>query len=272
MKSFCIKTNQKIVLHYLLENLPSIGLENIYYSENKFKYYRNIIVHYTGQNDDAFYYGIANLLTECVLLFYKDIFLSRILNYHYFYFDELEKKQIASLCLDKDEDFHCVWPHFLTYILENKSILLDGFVNFRLGDYQKNLENRLDDCVSQFVVDKEYNEFIDLLYMYIHSKSPETDKLHLIYANGESILLDKNKKVLSVSDNAFPAKYLSDISFSSNDFALNTLLTLLPEYLEIHLMDEEDEFIHTLQLIFDNRVSICKNCSLCRLYKQTIIP
>ena len=85
--------------------------------------------------------------------------------------------------------------------------------------------------------------------------------------------LDKHKKVVSVSDSTFSAKYVSDISFSSNDFALNTLLTLLPAHLEIHLVnEEEDEFVQTLELIFEGRVAICRNCHLCRLYKQTIIP
>jgi len=272
MKSFCIKTNQRMVLEYLLEKLPSIELENVYYSENRFKYFRNIIIHYTGQEDDAFFYEISNLLTECVFLFYKNKLISHILNYHYFYFDVSEREEIASLCIDAPEDFHIVWARFLTYLLEHKSIVLDGFVNFRLGDYQSKLEERLDTCVSQYVVNREYTEFIDLLHMYIHSKPAETDMLHLIYANGESVLVDKHKKVVSISDNTFSAKYMSDISFSSNDFALNTLLTLLPEHLEIHLIDAEDEFIQTLLLIFDGRVSICKNCPLCTLYKQTIIP
>ncbi len=272
MKSFCIKTNQKMVLDYLLEKIASIELEDIYYSENRFRHFRNVIVHYTGTQEDTFYYEMANVLTECVFLFYTDTLLMRLLQCHYFYFDDWERKEIADLCVTKQEDFHYVWPRFLTYLLENKSILLDGFVNFRLGDYQKKLEERLDSCVSQYVIDREYNEFIDVLHMYIHSKPAETEMLHLIYTNGESILVDKYKKVVSVSDNQMTTKYVSDISFSSNDFALNTLLTLLPGHLEIHIADKQDEFIQTLLLIFEGRVSVCRNCSLCQLYKQTIIP
>ena len=42
----------------------------------------------------------------------------------------------------------------------------------------------------------------------------------------------------------FNAKYLSDISFSSNDIALNSLLNLLPKKIYIHLVDNKiDEFI-----------------------------
>ena len=84
---------------------------------------------------------------------------------------------------------------------------------------------------------------------------------------GESILLDENKNTISLNDNIFDAKYLSDISFSSNDYALNALLTLLPQKIEIHLIGYEDEFINTLKLIFGKRISICKDCNLCKTYK-----
>ena len=48
---------------------------------------------------------------------------------------------------------------------------------------------------------------------------------------------------------------MSDISFSSNDYALNTLLNLVPKKIYIHLLDgESDEFINTIKLIFEDRV------------------
>ena len=152
-------------------------------------------------------------------------------------------------------------------IAENKTIILDGFVYFRLQEYTKCLDNLVDTAVNQFVIEKEYTEFVDLLRIYVESRLPEFSVLHLIYNKGESILLDSQKNVVSVSDNIYNAKYLSDISFSSNDYALNTLLTLLPEKIEIHLIDEEDEFINTIKLIFENRVSICTDCNICKTYR-----
>ena len=86
--------------------------------------------------------------------------------------------------------------------------------------------------------------------------------------NSESIILDENQNIVSVTNNAFNAKYLSDITFSSNDYALNTLLSLLPKRLDIHIIDKEDEFIETLKLIFENRVNICKDCNICKTYKM----
>ena len=146
-------------------------------------------------------------------------------------------------------------------------MILEGFIHFRLPDYKQTLEEIVDFAVNQFIIEKEYTEFIHLLKVYIDSKEPQTKLVHLIYTNGESILLDENKNVIVLDDYIFNAQYLSDISFSSNDFALNTLLSLLPKKIEIHLISVEDEFIQTLKLIFSNRISICTDCNICRTYR-----
>ena len=81
------------------------------------------------------------------------------------------------------------------------------------------------------------------------------------------MLINDNKKIVSIDDNIFNAKYLSDITFCENDYILNSLLTLLPEKLFIHIIDKPiDDFINTLQMIFSNKVIICKDCPICRTY------
>ena len=131
------------------------------------------------------------------------------------------------------------------------------------------LEDVVDEAVNAFVIEKEYFEFVSLLKMYINSQSTNCELVHLVYNNENSVLLDENKKVINISDNIFKAKYLSDISFSSNDYALNSLLTLLPKKIYVHLIDNcVDEFIHTIGLIFENRVEICTDCNICKIYKN----
>ena len=84
--------------------------------------------------------------------------------------------------------------------------------------------------------------------------------------------MDKNKNIIDISDNVFKAKYLSDISFSTNDYILNTLLTLIPEKIYIHIVgDTIDEFVNTLLLIFEGRVEICTDCNICKIYKNNIV-
>ena len=220
---------------------------------------------------------LSELIAEVVLEFYEEKLLKQMLNYNYFYFDEYERLCICENCfniMENEEEREIknreeiIQNAVFSYVEENKSMILDGFVYFRLKEYFSYLDNVIDTAVNQFIIEKEYNEFINLLRIYVDSKKTECELLHLIYINGESILLDNNKNIVSVSDNIFNAKYLSDISFSSNDFALNTLLTLLPAKIEIHLIGEEDEFINTIKLIFENKVSICRECNICKTYRM----
>lgn len=220
---------------------------------------------------------LSELITEVVLEFYEEKLLKQMLNYNYFYFDEYERLCICENCfkiMENEEEIEIknreeiIEDSVFSYVEEKKSMILDGFVYFRLKEYFSYLDNVIDTAVNQFIIEKEYNEFINLLRIYVDSKKTECELLHLIYINGESILLDNNKNIVSISDNIFNAKYLSDISFSSNDFALNTLLTLLPAKIEIHLIGKEDEFINTIKLIFENKVSICRECNICKTYRM----
>ena len=272
MKSFCFKTNNTKILNYLLNRIQEIDFENLIYSQNQFKIYKNITIHYRGNNNNKFYNFLTELIGEVVIEFYEEKILKQLINYNYFYFDEYEKNKILENCMQliEPEMYNTKLldnKNIKEYVKENKAMILDGFVYFRLRAYLEYLDEVVDSGVNQFVIEKEYREFISLLRVYVESKVPEYNLLHLIYINGESILLDEKRNIVSVSENIYNAKYLSDISFSSNDFALNTLLCLLPRRVEIHLIDYEDEFINTLKLIFEGRVTICKDCDICKTYK-----
>lgn len=272
MKSFCFKTNNTQILNYLLNRIQEIDFENLIYSQNQFKIYKNITIHYRGNNNNKFYNFLTELIGEVVIEFYEEKILKQLINYNYFYFDEYEKNKILENCMQliEPEMYNTKLldnKNIKEYVKENKAMILDGFVYFRLRAYLEYLDEVVDSGVNQFVIEKEYREFISLLRVYVESKVPEYNLLHLIYINGESILLDEKRNIVSVSENIYNAKYLSDISFSSNDFALNTLLCLIPRRIEIHLIDDEDEFINTLKLIFEGRVTICKDCDICKTYK-----
>ena len=128
------------------------------------------------------------------------------------------------------------------------------------------VEECVDIAVNKYIIDKEYKEFIELLRGYIHSQKNRTDTIHVIYSNNEPIVLDEQQNIL-VYDNQFERpKYLSDITFSSKDYCLNTLLNLLPKKIILHLLVDEDEFIETLKMIFENRIMICKECNICKTF------
>lgn len=278
MKSICVKTNNENLLNYLLNELDYIEIKPVIISTNKFKNYNNIIIHYRGNESKKFIHEVSCILSCLVIDELEEAFIKKIILKNYFYFDFNERKHIVEMCFDIfaddfnlyfDKKYNCLINAFETYLTTNKSIVLDGFLNFRIKDYISILEEVVDEAVNNFVIEKEYLEFISLLKMYVNSQNSTCDVVHLVYNNENSILLDKDKNVIDVSDDVFKAKYLSDISFSSNDYALNSLLTIVPKKIYIHLLDNcIDEFIHTLSLIFENRVEICTDCDICKIYKN----
>lgn len=278
MKSLCIKTNNKNALEYLLNEFKNTDLNNFCFSENEFKYYKNIIIHYTGDDIEKFYKKISYILSFFVIDEVENTILNKLISQNYFYFDSDEKKIIVNVCYDIisddftnifDKKLNSLYTSFYNYIINNRSIVLDGFINFRIKNYLSILDEIVCDAVNNYIIEKEYTEFISVLKYYINSHQYKSKIVHIIYSKKDSVLLDENKHVIKIEDDIFNTKYLSDITFSSNDYILNTLLTLLPNKIYIHLIDNfSNEFINTLKLIFEKRVFICTNCAICKLYKK----
>ena len=279
MKSICIKTNNSNLLNYLLNELKSLDVNNVYFSHNKFKSYKNVIIHYKGDDLNLFLEKISSILSFLVIDELEEDILKSLISQNYFYFNYSEKNTILQTCFDLitdnfssffEEKFKILYDNFFNYLSSNKSIVLVGFVNFRLKNYIEILDNIVNQAVNSFIIEKEYCEFISLLKLYINSQGNNCNIVHLIYSKKESLLLDEHKNIINISDDIFNAKYLSDITFSSNDFALNSLLNLLPKKIYIHLTDNYiDEFINTLTLIFEKRIVLCTDCNICQLYKHS---
>ncbi len=282
MKSLCIKTNNADLINYLLNELKDIDLKNMCFSENEFKIYKNVIIHYFGNDEPLFLSKIASILSFLVIDELEENLLKRLILQNYFYFEAVERNKILATCFDImaddfftlfDKKFKLIYQIFYEYLASHKSIVLNGFINFRLKSYVSFLDDILNEAVNHFVIEKEYLEFVSLLKLYINSQNYGCEMVHLVFSSSESILLDENKNPIEVDDDIFKAKYLSDITFSANDYILNSLLTLLPRKIYLHLVDSYmDEFIHTLQLVFENRVHLCTDCNICQLYKKTKIP
>ena len=280
MKSICIKlTNQKTT-EYLLEQLNKFEIDNVYFSCKKFKFYYNVIIHFKGKDIDYFIKTLSQTLTFTIIDLYEKNIIDNLIRSEYFYFDSSERKKISNITYEdlynieeavysSSDRFDLIYKKLYNYLKIYHSVVFKGFIIFRLRDYFEALLEQVDKSVNKYIVEKEYIEFISLLKLYINSEKSSCKEVHIIYNNSKPILLDECKNVINIEDNELNGKYLSDITFSSNDCALNTLLNLVPQKLYIHLIDDNiDEFINTLKLIFEDRVTFCTDCSLCKIYKK----
>lgn len=283
MKSICIKVSNSKTINYLLTKINELKINDVYFSLKKFKIYDNIIIHYKGNNIPLFLKKISDILSSLVIDLYEEEIIQKLLQSEYFYFNDFEQKKILENTIydlyDEDESlnsqevkYNLISNSFYIYLSSHHSILLKGFITFRLKDYFEMILEQIDKSVNKYIIEQEYSEFISLLKMYVNSENPKCDLIHLVYNNSKPILLDSNRSLISLDFNTLGAKYLSDISFSSNDIALNTLLNLVPKKIYIHLAPDncKDEFLNTLKLVFEDRIIFCNDCSICNFYRNKI--
>ena len=248
-QTFCIKSNNANVNKYIVDNLMKIKNINLRLSVQKFSLYTNIIIHYGMEDKEKVISKLSTVLYHTIIIFYSKYLIYSLLNTNYFYFSDIDKAKIYDYCVEnsKEKEFRTKQRKIIkktisSYFSFNKKLILTGFINFSLRDYLKELDI--------------------ILKCYINSQPSNSPTIYLHYSNENSILLDENGEFIPIVDN-LKSKYLSDINFSKNDYCLNTLLNLLPENLIIcHNSDLKDEFLTTLELIFEDRISYREECTL----------
>ena len=159
MRTVCLKTNNDEIISYAIRRLED-SFEDIIISCNKFKIYKNIIVHYIGNIEKNFLLGFSLLISEIISCFYEEKILDKIIDNNYCYFGELEKNiilKISEKIIEMQEKSFRYKEEILKgliyeYFLDNKVMILDGFVNFRLKPYIEILDYVVDTSVTNFVL------------------------------------------------------------------------------------------------------------------------
>lgn len=159
MKSICLKTNNEEVIKFIIKNLEK-NFEDIVISSNKFKIFKNVIVHYKGDNEKNFLIKISELISQIIEIFYEEKILDKIIDENYFYFEDFEKEVILKICekiIELQEANLAYKKEILKglvyeYFLDNKIMILDGFINFRTKPYLEVLDYVVDTSVTNYVI------------------------------------------------------------------------------------------------------------------------
>ncbi len=158
MKSFCIKTNNQEMIEYLISTFEKLPV-NFCISNYRFKIYDNVILHDLDRNEDEFCEIVAIVIKSAIERFYEREIIRKCVKQNYFYLNEMEQeyvlkisKQIMNLPDNKIGYKNKLLKNLIKkYIQENKSIVLDGFMNFRTREYKNLLENIVEVSVVSFL-------------------------------------------------------------------------------------------------------------------------
>lgn len=271
MVSISLKSLNKKTIINLEQLLVKYNFINIIFVKRDFKIYHNLIIHFKGPDKNLFYKNISDLISDYIISNYEKSILKSQLKLDFFYLSTFEQEEIlnsVNKTLQKKNNQKqkraLLNEIAYSYIVNNKKIYIDGFINFQISNYKKYLNNLLENEIHAYIIKKEYDEYIDLLRSYIHEKTKnnenQTELIHLFYTDNNKTILDRNLNLITTSNEK---KYLCDISFSENDFILNSILSIMPEKIMIHTKNKNDNFVIFLQSIFENNCIICTKCEYC---------
>ena len=159
-------------------------------------------------------------------------------------------------------------------IEENNEINISGFLTFRTKELKIDLECIIDKVVEEYMVEKEYNEFIKLLKYFVDVQESKVDEVNiLIKKNGSYYLRDEegNDLVGNLIMELPEVKF--DCKENQEELIISTLITSAPKKVIIHCADhcKNKELIQTINKVFVDKVYYCDKCTECEKIKQGIM-
>jgi putative sporulation protein YtxC len=230
-----------------------------------------------------FFHCVANALSDIIINFWEPRIIKKIIKDNYFYFDKAEQEAIYENTEDilnfnenhgkKDFCYQIkrktfVLHKILEYISNNNTIILDGFIKFRLKDYIDQLEEAVDKAIDEYLMEKEYKEFIKLLKLFVDLQEPKRDLVNVVIQNGEFRLLDDRMNLIE-KDKGMDLFAQENLDVNLDDILVSTLINMAPRKIVIHgfLGKEKSEVVNALYNIFESRLIFCNHCDICRHLK-----
>jgi len=234
--------------------------------------------------------GLSSILAGVIMSHFEEKLLSRIINSSYCYFSPRERNEILGIALRlikaaDDQGPQSSSPlasrkeiierNIEKYLETSKEVLLEGFVNFRIKEYLRELEEIADMAVDEFLVQREYLEFIRLLRYFVDIQEPKLELIHIIigFNNKYIILNNDGKEVTNQCIREFAVeKTIEEIN--QEDLLISSLITLAPLRIYLHITGQvkNKEIIETIKSVFWGKVIICTGCALCKANMANIKP
>lgn len=236
---------------------------------------------FQGQREDYFETikaYIANCLADLIVEEWENRIIKKLVRNNYYYYTEEERQIILRKAKEilnpvTQDSYHRqqrkekVMLKVLDYLELHQELILEGFVNFRLKDYQHELEGIVNSAVDEFLLEKEYQEFIRLLKYFVDIQDPRIEKVKIVFkSNGKFNLLDKEDKPVQHECLEGLMMNLHENDINYDDLLISALITLAPREVDLHVEKgvASGDTIKTIENVFGKRVSQCLGCSLCR--------
>ena len=234
------------------------------------------------------YLYISNILYNIVIEKYRKKELFNFLTETYFFLKQEEILEVEEMIMKvlrseenlKDEKMifciskiNSIIEKIKTCLEENEEINIKGFITFRMKELREDIEEIIDKVVEEYMVEKEYKEFVKLLKYFVDIQESKIEKINIyIHEGGGYELKDGYGNDIF---NEF-MKELSECKIDTEakieDIIISGLITNAPKQVIIHHKENclNAEFIETIVNVFGDRVFYCTGCTNCETSKLKV--
>jgi putative sporulation protein YtxC len=211
---------------------------------------------------------LCTLLSDIIVENLQIRYMVRLLRQKYCFLPEKEQCDILVRALkrlwygkngQKNEVMLCkmdVRQRLIETLQQNgtDTVVLEGFMRFRMKDYLAAWESELNWCVQDHVRKKEYAEFVEILRLFVKIRIPRVKQVHIcIDGEGEYVLLDERLCLLQ--------SRFSGARSDKDDALLSALVNIAPLSIVVHNRERffDGRIIETIKDVFGARVEFSED-------------
>lgn len=217
---------------------------------------------------------LANVLADIIITNFEGKLVRKLVEEKYHKFSVEEREKIIDLALRNSnhglqisERHAKIVSKLVDYLDCYNTIILEGFIRFRLQDYQQELKEAISRAADDIEDEKEYQEFIQLLRYFISLQESAWSVIQVLpKVDGGFQLLDEKSQFLKFESLWDDIESYEDLTYG--DMLISTLVCLSPATIILHMGSHAQiltkELVATIQDIFRGRVSFCLGCRVCQ--------
>lgn len=234
---------------------------------------------------DMFYLYASNIIYDFICQEYELSLMEKILKERYSYLSNEDLQEIRKRCGSVIMGFGIFnSENILTtinrknnmikkieeFLQESNEIILDGFITFRLKEMNSELASIIDSVIEEYILEKEYSEFIKLLKYFVEIQESRYDLINIIInEKGEYQIKDENQN--NITKEFFEDFDMDNIKgeINKHDMLISALITSAPKKIIIHCAENAqcEETMETIKSIFLDKINFCSGCEICKAYK-----
>lgn len=238
---------------------------------------------YYGNSDfdekkrDTIILYISNIIYNIIIDTYRERELLHYMNENYFFLKHEEILEVDLKIKDilkgekkisSDKDFYSlnkinlIVESIKDFLIENQYMNIEGFITFRMKPLLKEIEAIIDNAVEDYMIEKEYNEFIKLLKYFVEIQECKIEEINIIVKKDGSYEIRDNKGYDIYKEFLKDIKDMTEEGIINiEDLIISGLITNAPKRLKIY--NEEfslnREFIKTIKSVFEDKVEFYKS-------------